>query len=69
MKASCKVRSGPGLKRLFDLCVSTLLLLLTIPVLAIAAAFIFMESGFPLIYRQERVGQVDVSFRCTSCAA
>ena len=46
-----------GLKRLFDLCVSTLLLLLTTPVIAVAAVCIFAESGFPVLYRQERVGQ------------
>lgn len=43
-------------KRLFDLVASTLLLLLTLPVLLLAMLCIFIESGFPLFYRQERVG-------------
>lgn len=46
-----------GVKRLFDLCVSTLLLIVTLPVLVIAALCIVIESGFPILYRQERVGE------------
>ena len=46
-----------GVKRLFDLCASTTLLMLSIPIIVIAAIAIFFESGFPLVYRQERVGQ------------
>jgi sugar transferase (PEP-CTERM system associated) len=46
-----------SVKRLFDLVVSGLLLLLTLPVLVVAALCIFAESGLPLFYRQERVGQ------------
>ena len=44
-------------KRLFDLAASTALLILTFPIMVIAAACIFLESGRPLLYRQERVGQ------------
>jgi sugar transferase (PEP-CTERM system associated) len=46
-----------GVKRLFDLLVSALLLLLTLPVLIVAAICIAFESGFPVLYRQERVGE------------
>lgn len=46
-----------GIKRLFDLSVSTMLLLLTLPLMLIAAVCIVVESGFPVLYRQERVGQ------------
>ncbi len=49
-------------KRIFDLCASGLLLALTLPVMAIAALLIIVESGFPVIYRQERVGQNDQVF-------
>lgn len=49
-------------KRIFDLCASGLLLLVTFPVMAVAALFIMLESGFPVIYRQERVGQDDRVF-------
>ena len=44
-------------KRLFDLAASTLLLLLALPVMLLAAICIFLESGAPVLYRQERVGQ------------
>jgi sugar transferase (PEP-CTERM system associated) len=43
-------------KRLFDLLVSAVLLLLTLPIMAAAALAIALESGAPIIYRQERVG-------------
>lgn len=46
-----------GMKRLFDLIVSAVLLLLTLPIMLIAAVCIVVESGFPVLYRQERVGQ------------
>jgi len=44
-------------KRLFDLVVSGALLLLAFPVMLAAAVCIFLESGLPVLYRQERVGQ------------
>jgi sugar transferase (PEP-CTERM system associated) len=48
---------GNALKRSFDLTVSGILLLLALPVMLITAACICLESGFPILYRQERVGQ------------
>jgi sugar transferase (PEP-CTERM system associated) len=48
---------GGVTKRLFDMFVSLALLLLCLPVLLVAAACIVIESGFPVLYRQERVGQ------------
>jgi sugar transferase (PEP-CTERM system associated) len=44
-------------KRLFDLVVSGALLLLALPVMAVTAVCILLESGWPVLYRQERVGQ------------
>lgn len=49
-------------KRIFDLCASGLLLIISLPVMALAAMFIYLESGSPVIYRQERVGQDDRVF-------
>lgn len=43
-------------KRLFDLAVSGVLLLLTLPVMLVAALCIYLESGGPVFFRQERVG-------------
>ena len=44
-------------KRLFDICAATTLLLLALPVMLGTAVIIAFESGFPVLYRQERVGQ------------
>lgn len=44
-------------KRLFDLVTSSVLLIVTLPVMLITALCIWLESGFPVFYRQERVGQ------------
>lgn len=46
-----------AVKRLFDLIASVVLLVVTFPVLLVAAACIYFESGGPVLYRQERVGQ------------
>ena len=52
-------------KRVFDLVASSALLLVTAPVMLMAAAAIFIESGGrePIIYRQTRVGQGSKPFR------
>ena len=48
---------GKAVKRLFDLTVSGAVLLLTLPIMLVAALCIYFESSGPVIYRQERVGQ------------
>ena len=49
-------------KRLFDIAVSGLLLLLTLPLMVITALLIRLESRGPVFYAQERVGLGGVSF-------
>lgn len=49
-------------KRLFDLMVSAAMLAVTLPIMALAALFIKLESPGPVLYRQERVGQGGRSF-------
>jgi sugar transferase (PEP-CTERM system associated) len=49
-------------KRVFDIGVSSVLLVLTFPILLIAALCVLWESGFPILYRQERVGLGGRSF-------
>jgi sugar transferase (PEP-CTERM system associated) len=44
-------------KRLFDLLVSTAMLVVCLPVMALTALLIKLESPGPVLYRQERVGQ------------
>jgi sugar transferase (PEP-CTERM system associated) len=43
-------------KRLFDVTAALLLLILAAPVMLLTAFLIFLDSGFPILYRQERVG-------------
>lgn len=43
-------------KRVFDVLAASILLVVTLPVMAIAALAILLESGRPLIFRQDRVG-------------
>jgi len=43
-------------KRLFDICASSLLLLLTFPVIAIFAVLVKLDSKGPAFFRQQRVG-------------
>ncbi len=52
------------IKRAFDIVASSVLLILALPVMALAAVAIFVESGFPIIYRQERVGRGGRTFMC-----
>ena len=62
------------LKRMFDVGASGLLLLLAAPVMVATAVGIALESGFPILYRQERVGQSGrlfnvIKFRSMRCDA
>lgn len=43
-------------KRLFDILFASLLLTLALPIMALAVVLIVLEDGFPILYRQERVG-------------
>ena len=49
-------------KRMTDVVIATLLLVLTLPVMAIAAAMIMADSGMPVVYRQTRVGRFGKHF-------
>ncbi|ATY33622.1 TIGR03013 family XrtA/PEP-CTERM system glycosyltransferase [Sphingomonas psychrotolerans] len=49
-------------KRLFDICASLLLLVLTLPLVLVTAIAIKLESKGPAFYRQRRVGLYGVGF-------
>ena len=51
--------------RAFDLVISLVVLILTLPLMLLAALFIWLESGFrgPVLYRQTRVGRDGKLFR------
>jgi sugar transferase (PEP-CTERM system associated) len=44
------------IKRIFDIVAAAILLVVTLPLMIIAAVLIWIETGFPIFYRQERVG-------------
>jgi sugar transferase (PEP-CTERM system associated) len=48
---------GNFVKRLFDLVVGAALLVLLLPVMLVTMLAIFLESGGPVLFRQERVGR------------
>jgi lipopolysaccharide/colanic/teichoic acid biosynthesis glycosyltransferase len=49
-------RGGPRSKRLFDVCVAAIVLALTLPLMAVIALAIVLESPGPVFYRARRVG-------------
>jgi sugar transferase (PEP-CTERM system associated) len=52
-------RQGWGrtfVKRIFDIVAASILILLALPVMIVTALLIVLENGFPIFYRQERVG-------------
>ncbi|MBI3899552.1 MAG: TIGR03013 family PEP-CTERM/XrtA system glycosyltransferase [Gammaproteobacteria bacterium] len=51
------------IKRIFDVVVSLLLLVITLPIMLLTALLIYMESGLPIFYRQERVGEFGRTFK------
>jgi sugar transferase (PEP-CTERM system associated) len=63
-----------AVKRIFDLLVSLFMMALTLPIMLIAAVAIYLESGGPVLYRQERVGHHNklftiLKFRSMRCDA
>jgi len=53
----CRTSVRNLIKRIFDMAVSTTLLLVTLPAFVITAALIAFESGLPIFYRQVRIGE------------
>lgn len=49
-------------KRVFDLAVSAVILVLSLPVMVITAICIYLENGGPILYHQERVGYAGKAF-------
>lgn len=45
-----------AVKRLFDIVCASILIALALPMMMLAAILIVLEDGFPLLYRQQRVG-------------
>lgn len=51
-----------SIKRVFDLLASGILLIATLPIMLITILCILIEDGFPIFYRQERVGKGGETF-------
>src|SRR4029453_7174987 len=49
-------------KRMFDVILSGLLLVICAPLMAVIAALIWLTSGRPIIFKQQRVGRDDEVF-------
>ena len=61
-------------KRIFDIVFSLILLTIALPVMLVTTLLIILESGFPVFYRQERVGRNGrlfdvIKFRSMRCDA
>lgn len=54
--APADLRPHWGLKRAFDVVAASICLLLAMPIFAVCALAILLESGRPILFRQERVG-------------
>jgi len=52
-----------AVKRTFDLVASTMLLIVSLPIMLVTALLIVLEDGAPVFYRQERVGRGGRVFR------
>jgi sugar transferase (PEP-CTERM system associated) len=50
------------MKRVFDVLVAAVLLVLTLPIMVLAALLILFEDGGPVVYRQQRVGARGAAF-------
>ncbi len=57
----------PASKRLFDLCVGLVLLVLSSPLILTLALLVRLTSRGPALYRQQRVGKRAACSRYTSC--
>lgn len=57
-------RAGRGLKRVFDLSASVVLLLLLSPILLLTAIAVKAGDGGPILFRQPRVGRRGQPFNC-----
>lgn len=56
-------RSRDVAKRLVDLSISLVLLVVMLPFIALTALAVYLESGGPVLYSQERVGMLGKTFR------
>lgn len=59
----CRSSSRSVAKRIFDIGVCSVLLVVVLPILLLCALLILLESGTPIFYRQPRVGECGETFQ------
>ncbi|MEL6829175.1 MAG: sugar transferase [Pseudomonadota bacterium] len=66
VQGTANARSGTHLtvKRIFDIVISTLVILLVTPLLLVCMLLIRLQDGEKSIFSQERIGQSGKTFRC-----
>ena len=55
---------GPTIKRVFDIVVSLVILILFSPLIGLIALAIKLDDGGPVLYPQDRVSKDSKAFRC-----
>lgn len=63
VKSLRKKRATLLLKRFFDILVSFIMILALLPVILMLSVLIIIDSGFPVFFRQERIGKDGKIFR------
>jgi lipopolysaccharide/colanic/teichoic acid biosynthesis glycosyltransferase len=51
------------MKRVFDITIAFILLIVALPLFAIMTVWVWIDDGWPVFFSQERVGKNEVSFR------
>ncbi|NUU97762.1 sugar transferase [Marinitoga sp. 1138] len=59
--AFSEVKDSPA-KRIVDVFLSLILLILFLPIILISSVLIFLEDGLPIIFKQVRIGQNEIPF-------
>ncbi|MGA2392541.1 MAG: exopolysaccharide biosynthesis polyprenyl glycosylphosphotransferase [Candidatus Lustribacter sp.] len=57
-----RTAAGSTLKRIFDLSVATIMLIVAAPVMLAAGIAVFLETGRPVLFRHERIGRDGAPF-------
>lgn len=58
---------GRVIKRLMDIIGSVVLIILTSPLMILTALAVWLETGRPVIYKNERIGEADKKFNALKC--
>ena len=51
------------MKRVFDITIAFILLVIAIPLFVVMIVWVWLDDGWPVFFSQERVGKNEVNFR------